>query len=90
MTGKIVSCTLLCSLASSIGCYNYDTITREELNAERKRELKEGADQLDIRVFTDSSEYSFPSGTYRIQADSLAGFGSVHWLGRRRNELACP
>lgn len=73
---KIVSCVLLASLSFSIGCYNNETITREQLNPVTKDKLKAEVDQLDITVFTkDSLEYKFFKGNYRVQGDTLIGVG---------------
>jgi hypothetical protein len=73
---KIISCVLVASLSFSIGCYNNDTITREKLNPITKEELRAEVEQLDITVFTrDSVEYKFLKGNYRVQGDTLIGFG---------------
>lgn len=70
-----VVCALLASLLLTVGCTNNDTIMREQLNAERKRKLRDGADQFDVQALTDSLEYRFSKGNYRVQGDTLAGFG---------------
>lgn len=70
---KIVSCVLVSSLLFSIGCYSPGVVTKEELKAK--------AERIDITVFTkDSTEYKFLKDNYRIQGDTLSGFGV-----RRRN-----
>jgi hypothetical protein len=76
MKRKIISCALVASISFSIGCYNTQTITREQLQATTKEELKAKADKDDITVFTKGSlEYEFSKGNYRIQGDTLIGFG---------------
>ena len=75
MRKTIVARALLAALVLSAGCYNYDTIRREDLGADKKKQLTVEADQCDIRVFTDSSHYQFDRGNYRVQGDTLAGFG---------------
>jgi hypothetical protein len=73
---KIISCVLVASLSFSIGCYNNDTITREQLNPITKEELRAEVEQLDITVFTkESVRYKFLKGNYRVQSDTLIGFG---------------
>jgi hypothetical protein len=65
---KIVSCVLVVSLSFYIGCYSTEMVSIDELRAR--------ADQADITVFTkDSLEYTFSIGNYRIQADTLSGYG---------------
>jgi hypothetical protein len=75
MRRTIVSHALVAALVLSAGCYNYDTIRREEISADRIRRLTVEADQCDIGVFTDTSHYQFDRGNYRVQGDTLAGFG---------------
>ena len=76
MQRKIVSCVLLVFLSLSNGCYNNQTITRDQLNPATKDELNAGVEQRDIAVFTkDSLEFRFLKGNYRIQSDTLKGFG---------------
>ena len=74
MKRKIISCVLVASFSFSIGCYNTQTITREQLQSTSKGQLN--AEQLDITVCTiDSLEYKFLKDNYRIQGDTLTGFG---------------
>jgi hypothetical protein len=76
MKNNIISCVLVASLSFSIGCYNTQTITREQLTEPTKEELKAKTAQVDITVCTsDSLEYKFLKDSYRIQADTLTGFG---------------
>jgi hypothetical protein len=76
MKKKIISCILVASLLFSIGCYNSQTITKEQLNSTAKKELETEFDSIDITVLTkDSSEYKFLKGNYRIHGDRLVGFG---------------
>ncbi len=68
MKRKVVSCVLVSSLLFSIGCYSTRTVTKEELKARNE--------QVDITVWTkDSLEYRFSKKHYRIQGDTLTGFG---------------
>jgi hypothetical protein len=74
MKMKIISCVLVSSILFSIGCYNTQTITREQLQATAKERLN--AEQLDVTVIMkDSLEYRFVKDNYRIQGDTLTGFG---------------
>ena len=76
MKKKIISCLLVASFSFSIGCYNTQTITREQLQANTREEVKAKWEQLDIAVFTkDSLEYKFLKDNYRIKNDTLTGFG---------------
>ena len=68
MKRRIVSCVLVASLFFSIGCYSNGTVSKDE--------FKTKADKDDITLFTnDSSEYKFLKGNYRVQGDTLTGFG---------------
>lgn len=68
MTNKIVSCVLVGSLCFSIGCYNAETVSKDELKAQ--------TEQADITVFTkDSLEYKFIKNNYQLHGDTLSGFG---------------
>jgi hypothetical protein len=76
MKKKIISCVLVSFLLFSVGCYSTQTITREQFQATTKEELNAKCEQLDVAVFTkDSLEYKFSKGNYRIQRDTLTGFG---------------
>jgi hypothetical protein len=76
ITMKIISSLLIASLLFCVGCYSNQTITSEELNTTVKEELKAEVEQRDITVFTkDSLEYEFSKEHYRIQGDTLSGFG---------------
>jgi hypothetical protein len=84
---KIVSCVLLASVSFYVGCYNNQTITREELNAISKEDLNTKVEQRDITVFTkDSLEYRFSKENYRIQSDTLTGIG-VQMIGGNDNRF---
>lgn len=73
---KIISCVLVAFLSFSIGCFNNDTITREQLNPVTKEKLRAEVEQRDIIVFTkESVVYKFLKGNYRVQGDTLIGFG---------------
>ena len=51
-------------------------MTREQLDANTNEEVKAKCEHLDIAVFTkDSLEYKFLKDNYRIQNDTLTGFG---------------
>ncbi len=68
MKRKIVSWVVAASLLSYLGCYDTEIVTKEGLNAR--------ADQVDITLFMrDSLEYQFLKNDYRIQGDTLKGFG---------------
>jgi hypothetical protein len=68
MKKKIIPCLLVVSLSFYIGCYSTEMVTKDE--------LKTQVEQVDITVFTkDSVEYKFVKGNYRVQGDSLVGFG---------------
>ena len=76
MKRQIISCVLVTFLSFSIGCYNTQTITRGQFEATTKDELTAECEQLDIVVVTkDSLEYKFVKDNYRIQGDTLSGFG---------------
>jgi hypothetical protein len=73
---KTLICLLLVSLSISVGCYNNQTITREELNPAKKDDLKAEFEHRGITVLTkDSLEYKFSKGNYRVQGDTLVGIG---------------
>jgi hypothetical protein len=85
MKKKIISCVLVTSLSFSVGCYNTQTITREQLEATTKEKLKAECEEVDIAVFTkDSLGYKFLKGNYRIQGDTLTGFGAQTIAGTER------
>jgi hypothetical protein len=68
MRKEIVSCVLVASLMFYIGCYNTELLTKEGLKAR--------VEQCDITVSTkDSLDYTFLKDNYRIQGDTLTGFG---------------
>jgi hypothetical protein len=69
---KIVSCVLVASLSFYIGCYSTEMVSKDELKAK--------VEQLDITIFTkDSLEYKFSKENYRIQGDTLSGYGIRRW-----------
>jgi hypothetical protein len=69
MKRKIVSSVLVFSLLFSMGCYSSEVITKEDLKAKVKK--------VDITVFMKNSvEYKFFKDDYRIQGDTLIGFGT--------------
>jgi hypothetical protein len=73
---KIVSCVLVATLSFSMGCYSNQTMTREQLTPTAKEELKSNVEERDVTVLTkDFSKYKFLKGDYRIQGDTLKGFG---------------
>lgn len=50
------------------GCYNIESATRDSITTQEE--------QLEVRVLTkDSVEYRFLGENYRIQGDTLSGFG---------------
>jgi hypothetical protein len=68
MKRKIVSWLLVGSLSLYIGCYNTEMVSKEG--------LKPRVEQYDITVSTkDSLEYIFLKDNYRVQGDTLTGFG---------------
>ena len=85
MKKKIISCVLVSSLLSSIGCYNTQTITREQFQATTMERLSAESEQFDITICTiDSLEYKFLKDNYRIQGDTLTGFGVQTMGGTER------
>ena len=59
---------LVASLGFNIGCYNTAMVSKDELKAR--------VEQVDISILTnDSLEYKFSKGNYRIQGDTLSGYG---------------
>jgi len=67
MKTKIVPCLLIASILFYIGCYNTETVTKEQLKA---------TSIFDITVITvDSLEYKFSKQHYSIVGDSLSGVG---------------
>lgn len=65
---KTVRCILVAALLFSCGCYTTGTVS--------KKDLKARADPVDITFFTkDSLEYSFSKENYRVQGDTLSGYG---------------
>lgn len=76
MSKKIVSCVLIASMLSTIGCHNIETITRDQLDVATKEKLNAEAERFDITVTTkDFKEYNFLKDSYRINGDTLTGFG---------------
>jgi hypothetical protein len=76
MKKRTISFVLILSLSFSIGCYNNQTITKEELTPTTKGKLNAEGEQRDITVLMkDSREYQFSKENYRIQGDTLTGFG---------------
>ena len=68
MERQLVSCILIGSLFTCIGCYSSRTVT--------KGELKGKVEQVDIAIYTKSfEEYKFSKENYRIRGDTLSGFG---------------
>jgi hypothetical protein len=68
MRREIVSCVLVASLMLCVGCYNTELVTKEGLKAR--------TEQCDITVSTkDSLDYTFLKDNYRIQGDTLTGYG---------------
>ena len=68
MIRKIVSCVLVASLSLYIGCYSTEMVSKDELKAK--------TEQVDITVVTkDFLEYKFSQKNYRIQGDTLSGYG---------------
>lgn len=85
MTTHFVSCMFLASLSLYTGCYNNETITRGGLTPPKKAALIAEGEHLDIKVFTgDDREYKFLKGNYRIQEDTLKGFGVVTVNGEEK------
>jgi len=76
---KIISSVLAASLLCCIGCYNNRTVTKEELKAK--------VEPVDIAVYTKGfTEYKFSRENYRIQGDSLTGFGVQ--VGKERMKIS--
>ena len=68
MNRKIVSCVLVASLSFCTGCYSTEMVSKDELKAKDE--------PVDITIFTrDSLEYKFSKENYRIQGDTLSGYG---------------
>jgi hypothetical protein len=68
---KIVSLLLVATHSFYIGCYSTEVVSREE--------LKTRVDQVDIGIFTrDSLKYEFAKGNYRVQGDTVSGYG-IQW-----------
>jgi hypothetical protein len=68
MKRKIVPWFLVASLLFYIGCYNTEMVSKEGLKAR--------VEQYNITVSTkDSLEYKFLKDNYRVQGDTLTGFG---------------
>jgi hypothetical protein len=59
---------MLAFLPMWFGCYNIESATRDSITTQEE--------QLEVRVLTkDSVEYRFLGENYRIQGDTLSGFG---------------
>jgi hypothetical protein len=70
MRMKAIVFTIPVILASCIGCYSSNVISKEEFLSQ--------SEQTDITVFTkDSSEYEFSKDQYRIAGDSLSGLAML-------------
>jgi hypothetical protein len=70
MHRKIISSLVFVSFLNLIGCYSYQTISKEELNkAEEYR---------DLQVITkDQRTYEFDKGNYTFTEDSIYGSGKL-------------
>jgi hypothetical protein len=76
VTMKFISALLIASLLVSVGCYNNQTIVKEDLDKATVEKLRSEVGQRDIVLFTkDSLEYHFSKENYRIKGDTLTGFG---------------
>ena len=59
---------MLAFLPMWFGCYNIESATRDSIKSQEE--------QLEVRVMTkDSVEYRFLGENYRIEGDTLSGFG---------------
>lgn len=68
MSRTAASIALYCSLLFSIGCYSTVVVTKEEFILKGER--------ADVTLISkDSIEYKFLEGNYRLQGDTLKGFG---------------
>ena len=68
MKKKIVSCVLIASFLSYIGCHTTETLTGEKIGA------MDG--QADITVvMKNRNQFVFEAGKYNLSADSLSGIG---------------
>ena len=69
MKKYIVTITIL-ALLNLLGCYSYQTISREEIN--------QGEECGDLQVFTKNKYiYEFDKGNYTINEDSIYGSGNL-------------
>ena len=90
MNRRIISYILVSSLLFSIGCYNHQTITKEQLKAITKEQFKAEFEYADITVFMkDSSECTFLKGNCFIHNDNLIGSG-VHTIAGHDSSINSP
>jgi hypothetical protein len=65
---KIVSCVIVASLSFYLGCYSTEMVSKDEIKAR--------IDHVDITICTkDSLAYKFSKENYRIEGDTLSGYG---------------
>jgi len=67
MKSTLVRYLLVCLVPSYVGCYNTDTVTKDQLKASTDRDI--------IVITKDSLEYKFSKHAYSIVGDSLSGVG---------------
>jgi hypothetical protein len=81
---KFISFVLIASLLVSLGCYNNQTIVKEDLDRATVEKLQAAVEERDIWLFTrDSLEYQFSKANYRIKGDTLTGFGFQTIAGQK-------
>jgi ABC-type transport system involved in multi-copper enzyme maturation permease subunit len=82
MINKFIVCLVILSLLSYLGCSRTIQITKDEFN---EGYIKD-EDKREIYLTTkDSSYYSFPENSYKIQKDTLYGEGQK--IDNQGNEI---
>jgi hypothetical protein len=80
MSNKLISSFLVVTLLNLLGCYSYQTITKDELGQAEK--------YTDLQVITKNKyTYEFDEGNYTFSKDSIYGSGKLKLKsGKRANE----
>ena len=80
MNKKLISCILTVALLNLLGCYSYQTITKDELS--------QAEEYTDLQVIIKNQyTYEFDEGNYTFSQDSIYGSGKLKIKnGKRVNE----
>jgi len=82
MTKKAISCIVILSLLGYLSCSQTVQITKDEFNDGYIKD----EDKRKIYITTkDSSRYSFPENSYKVQNDTIYGEGKI--IDMQSNEI---